>query len=84
MNCDFNLEIKSDANEIHADDSNIDGESDNETNTSMMTESKASISQGLIIFYFVFFKLNFCIFKDHLDYFCLLQQPNKNEKMKKV
>jgi len=43
---DFILETKSDGNEIQADDSNVDGESDNETNTSMLTESKVSISQG--------------------------------------
>jgi hypothetical protein len=43
---DFILETKSDGNEIQADDSNVDGESDYETSTSMLTESKASISQG--------------------------------------
>ncbi len=48
---DFILETKSDGNEIQADDSNVDGESDNETNTSMLTESKVSISQGENFFY---------------------------------
>ena len=46
----FCLETKSDSNEIHADESNFEGESDNETNTtnnSMITESKPFISQGL-------------------------------------
>ncbi|CAF2329738.1 unnamed protein product [Rotaria sp. Silwood2] len=43
------LKAKSDANEIQADESNFDGESDNETNitnNSMITESKPFISQG--------------------------------------
>ncbi|CAF0753714.1 unnamed protein product [Rotaria sordida] len=43
------LKVKSDVNEIQADESNIDGESDNETNTtnySMTTESKSFTSQG--------------------------------------
>ncbi|UJR33707.1 hypothetical protein I4U23_021136 [Adineta vaga] len=40
------LKNKSDANEPQADDSNVDGDSDNETNTSMLTDTKADISQG--------------------------------------
>ncbi|CAF0735977.1 unnamed protein product [Rotaria sp. Silwood1] len=40
------LKAKSDANEIQADESNFDGESDNETNNSMITESKPYMSQG--------------------------------------
>lgn len=43
------LEMKSDVNDIHADESNFDGDSDNETNTTNMsikTESKPVISQG--------------------------------------
>ena len=43
---DFISETKSDSNEIQADDSNGDGESDNETNSSMLTDTKTSISQG--------------------------------------
>ena len=58
---DFLLENKSDSNEAHADDSNIDGESDNETNTSMITESKASISQGLILIKNLF-QIKSCLF----------------------
>ena len=53
----YHLEAKSDSNEIHADDSNIDGESDNETNTSMKIESKPFISQGLIVSVDLFFRV---------------------------
>ena len=34
---------------MHADDSNLDGESDNETNISMLTESKSFTSQGCFL-----------------------------------
>ena len=43
------LEAKSDVNDIHADESNFDGDSDDETrttNTSIKTETKPVISQG--------------------------------------
>lgn len=59
FNCDYwvlLLEVKSDANEIQADESNIDGESDNETNTtnnSMITESKPYINTGWSLFWFI-------------------------------
>ncbi|CAF0725707.1 unnamed protein product [Adineta ricciae] len=46
------LKNKSDANELQADDSNGDGESDNETNTSMLTDTNAGIGQvssGLLL-----------------------------------
>jgi len=82
---DFILETKSDGNEIQADDSNVDGESDNETNTSMLTESKVSISQGENFFRIkIYLKFNPCFVKDHLDYYFLMLQLNKNEKMKEV
>ncbi len=45
----FVLESKSDANDIHADESNIDADSDNETRTTNMsvkTETKPTIGQG--------------------------------------
>ena len=54
-------ETKSDAHKIQEDESNIDGESDNETNTtnnSMMTDSKACISQGLFSFCLNYFVKN--------------------------
>jgi hypothetical protein len=47
--CGF-LENKSDVNEMQADESNNDGESDEETNNSMITETKPTISQGLCYF----------------------------------
>ncbi len=47
---------------MHADDSNIDGESDNETNMSMKIESKPFISQGLICFCYFFRFLMFGFF----------------------
>ncbi|CAF3649592.1 unnamed protein product [Adineta steineri] len=40
------LKSKSDGNELQADDSNGEGESDYETTTSMSIETKSSISQG--------------------------------------
>ncbi len=55
----LHLETKSDSNEMHADDSNIDGESDNETNTSMKIESKPFISQGLIAFFLFFLSFHY-------------------------
>ena len=42
----YDLETKSDSNEAHADESNIDAESDSETTTSMITDSKSYSSQG--------------------------------------
>ena len=45
------VEAKSDVNDIHADESNFDGDSDNETrttNTSIKTEIKPTISQGKV------------------------------------
>ncbi len=42
-------EPKSDVNDIQADESNIEGDSDNETRTtsaSMITETKPTIGQG--------------------------------------
>jgi hypothetical protein len=60
----LHLETKSDSNEMHADDSNIDGESDNETNTSMKIESKPFISQGLIaFFFFLIFDYDVCLLR---------------------
>ena len=55
------LENKSDANEPQADDSNEDGESDNETNTSMLTDTNAGISQGKTVFS--------CIEHSYFDFF---------------
>jgi hypothetical protein len=43
------LEAKSDVNDIHGDESNIDADSDNETrttNASIKTETKPTIGQG--------------------------------------
>lgn len=45
------LETKSDSNDTHADESNIDGESDSETKTSMITDSKPLNSQGYFVLY---------------------------------
>ncbi len=45
----FFQESKSDVNDIQADESNFEGDSDNETRTtniSMITETKPTISQG--------------------------------------
>lgn len=52
----FFEEPKSDLNDIHADESNIDGDSDNETRTttaSMITETKPNITQGFYLFIYV-------------------------------
>jgi hypothetical protein len=45
------LEIKSDVNEIHTQDSNSEGESDNETS---MFETKPNMSQGKYWFWIDF------------------------------
>ncbi len=46
---DFSSESKSDVNDMQADESNFDADSDNETRTtniSMITDTKPTISQG--------------------------------------
>jgi hypothetical protein len=73
-------------NDAQADESNIDEESDNEsqtTNTSMVMETKPIMSQGCYLFIF-YSKIKFSCFQGHRVYFFLLLQLRKNETMKNV